>query len=111
MFERDEEILDQLVVLAAGLMFQRSAGVAPVSNLFSRRSGLIHWKKLETGATPVLRHFGFNCGDRITSRMLSCPRSIMHSRCFSSVLHKISGEDYWANQPHPQGAAEASTKH
>ena len=28
---------------------------------------------------PV-NHFGFNCGKRITSRMLSWPRSIMHRR-------------------------------
>ena len=40
-------------------------------------------------ATKARLHFGFNCGNRITSRMLSWPSSIMHRRSMPMPMMNV----------------------
>ena len=52
---------------------------------------LIHRLSQEMAQVSSRLHFGFSCGNRITSRMLSWPRSIMHRRSMPMPMPPAGG--------------------
>ena len=63
---------------------QRDCLPHPVSGRMPETTG---WKPVP----PPAHHFGFNCGNRITSRILSWPSSIMHSRSMPMPMPPAGG--------------------
>lgn len=57
-----------------------------------RRTGIQNFRTTGRGSYPGgSADFGFNCGNRITSRMLSWPRSIMHRRSMPMPMPPAGG--------------------